>query len=261
MTEAQAPYSVAELMAVEMARNLTDDDVCCMGAVSMAPMVACRLAQLTHAPNLSFMVGGSGSFDPYLAPLPASSCDYDLLRAASSPLPLPEVILMEGRGAFSVFFAGGLQIDAYGNCNLVCIGDWAKPKLKGPGTVGLPFLPRAGRVVIYTMSHNARTLVEKVDFVSGPGFLSGPDEWKAQNLPGGGPSLVVTPLATLDFDPDTLRMRLRSVHPGVSVDQVRENTGFELVVPATVAETQPPSAAELALMRSVDSSGLLQAMG
>lgn len=251
-------WAVQELMAVEMSRQLSDGEVAIMGAVSALPMAACRLAQVTHAPGLWYVAGGSGAVNPHLSPLPQSSCDERLLDA-DCVLPLPEVVMLEGRGdVFDVFFAGGLQIDAHGNTNLEVVGDVAHPRLRGPGGVGLPFLPLAGRVVIYTTSHDPRTFVEKVDFVSGPGFLSGLEEWQAKGRSGRGPTLVVTPLCTMDFEPTSLRMRLRSLHPGVSVQQVREATGFELGARPDMRETTAPSEDELSMLREIDSDGLLR---
>jgi glutaconate CoA-transferase, subunit B len=229
-------WSVPELMAVEMSRHVHDREVAIMGAVSALPMAACRLAQATHAPRSWFVAGGAGAVNPRAAPVPQSSCDERLLEA-DCVLPLPEVVMLEGRGdVFDVFFAGGLQIDALGNTNLERIGDGAHPRLKGPGGVGLPFLPLARRVVIYTMSHDPRTLVEKVDFISGPGASA---------------ALIVTPLCTMDFDPESHRARLRSVHPGVTEAQVREATGFELAPSDDVPETTPPSEATLTLLRRI----------
>ncbi|MDA8236122.1 MAG: hypothetical protein M0Z31_15260 [Clostridia bacterium] len=255
-------YSTSELMSCVMARHLKNGEVAVMGAVSMIPMAACRMAQLTHAPNLYYITGGSGAVNPYLEPMVPSSCDDELLRSDAA-LALPDVILLEGHGKrLDVFFGGGLQIDKYGNCNLICIGDWEKPALRGPGTVGLPFLPRAGRVVIYTMSHNAKTLIEKVDFNSGPGFLDGPESWstKAKDLPGKGPALVVTPLCVMDFDEETKVMRLKSLHPGVTLEQVVENTGFQLVIPDEIPVTQEPTSIELEYLRKVDSAGIVRNM-
>ncbi|MFI5282185.1 MAG: CoA-transferase subunit beta [Candidatus Dormibacterales bacterium] len=252
-------YSVPELMAVAMSRHLADGEVAIMGAVSALPMAACRLAQRTHAPDLWFVAGGSGAVNPHLSPIPPSSCDARLLEA-DAVLPLPEVVMLEGRGdVFDVFFAGGLQIDAHGNANLEVVGDPASPRLRGPGGVGLPFLPLAGRVVLYTMSHDVRTFVERVDFVSGPGFLGGPHEWKSSRHCGRGPALVVTPLCTFAFDDDSLRARLRTLHPGVTEKQVREATGFDLGVSGQVGQTEPPSSVELEILRGIDSGGLLRA--
>jgi glutaconate CoA-transferase subunit B len=247
-------YSTTELMAVAMARSFADGEVVVMGAVPALPMAACRLARALHAPRLSFIVGGSGTVNPEPEALPRSSCD-PALAPASTTLPLPEVVLLEGRGdAFDVFCAGGLQIDMYGNCNLIAVGDWYRPILRGPGTVGLPFLPATGRAVLYSAAHNRRTFVEQVDFVSGPGHSrrgGGRTHGRA------GPSLVITPLATLDFDTEDHRMRLASVHPGTTEDEVREATGFELPPGPPAPRTAPPTDKELAALRSIDTTGLL----
>jgi glutaconate CoA-transferase, subunit B len=248
-----AEYSTAELMATVMARQMRPGEVAIMGAVSALPQAACRLAQLTTAPGLWFIAGGSGAVNPHLDPLVASSCDERLLNA-DAVLPLSDVILLEGRGdLIDVFFAGGLQIDAHGNCNLGPVGPWSHPTLRGPGGVGLPFVSRAGRVVIYSMSHDRRTFVERVDFVSGPGFQADP-----ARLPGGGPSLIVTPLCTMDFDPGTHRARLATLHPGVTVDQVLEATGFAPILPARLETTPAPTSEEVAILRRLDPSGLLR---
>ncbi len=249
-------YSAQELMAVAMARSFVDGEVVVMGAVPALPLAACRLAKATHAPHLSYIVGGSGTVNPEPAVLPRSSCD-PALSVAPCALPLPEVVLLEGRGdALDVFCAGGLQIDVYGNTNLIVIGAWDRPTLRGPGTVGLPFLPAVRRSVLYTAAHTPRTLVERVDFVSGPGHPSSPAEKRAYR--GYGPSLVVTPLATLDFDEESRRMRLATLHPGVTEAEVRAATGFDLPSGAPLGETPAPTERELELLRQIDPEGLLR---
>ena len=183
-------WSPTELMACALARALRDGEVVVMGAVPALPLAACRLAKALHAPSLSYVVGGSGTVNPEPDALPSQSCD-PALAGGPCTLPLPEVVLLEGRGdALDVFCAGGLQIDAHGNCNLAGVGDPARPKLRGPGSVGLPFLPAVRRVLVYTLAHSPRTFVERVDFVSGDGSRA---------------ELVVTPLATMDFEPGSHR--------------------------------------------------------
>ena len=248
-------WSITELMAVVMAREFRDGEIVVMGAVPALPMAACRLARATHAPRLEFIVGGSGTVSPEPPSLPLGSCGGDLAPAATT-LPLPDVVLLEGRGdAFDVFCAGGLQIDAHGNCNLICVGSWDRPKLRGPGTVGLPFLPNTRRSILYTQSHSPRTLVERVDFVSGPGHPAGHDEARPYRKEG--PSLVVTPLATFDFSSEG-RMRIRTVHPGVRYDEVLAATGFEPAPGPEPGETPPPTDEELAILRSFDPAGILR---
>jgi len=239
-----AAYSTTDVMAVALARELRDGEVVVMGAVPALPLLACRLARSLHAPSLQYVVGGSGTVNPQLPVLTTQSCD-PRLTGGPCALPLPEVVMLEGRGdVFDVFCAGGLQIDARGNCNLVCVGDRDRPELRGPGSVGLPFLTAVQRVVAHSLSHTPRTFVERVHFVSGSGERT---------------ALVVTPLACLDKDPETSRLRLASVHPGVSVADVQAQTGFELVVPPAVPETPPPTDAELAELRRLDPTGVLAA--
>jgi glutaconate CoA-transferase subunit B len=236
-------WTPTELVAVTMARAFRDGEVVVMGAVPTIPLAACRLARSLHAPTLSYIVGGSGTVNPTPTALPSQSCD-PRLEGGPCTLPLPDVVLLEGRGdVLDVFCAGGLQVDAHGNCNLVGVGDRERPKLRGPGSVGLPFLPDVARTVIYTLAHNPRTFVERVDFVSGAGDRA---------------ELVVTPLAAMNFDPDSRRMRLASTHPGVAVEDVVEATGFELVLPASVPETPPPTPEELAALRGLDPAGSLR---
>ena len=236
-------YTPTELMAIAMARSFRDGEVVVMGAVPTIPLAACRLAQTLHAPTLSYIVGGSGTVNPTPAALPTQSCDPKL-EGGPCTLPLPDVVLLEGRGdVLDVFCAGGLQIDAHGNCNLVCVGERERPKLRGPGSVGLPFLPAVGRTIIYTLAHNPRTFVERVDFVSGAGDRA---------------ELVVTTLGTMDFDPESRRMRLASTHPGVHVDDVVAATGFQLLLPPSVPETPLPTREELAELRRLDPGGSLR---
>jgi glutaconate CoA-transferase subunit B len=234
-----------ELMVTALARGLKDKEVVIMGAFSALPMLASKLAQNTHAPNLTFICGGSGAINPMLEQLPQSSCDDRLLKAECI-YSLPDVIDLEARPEIDVFFAGGLQIDAKGNCNLIGIGQPGELKFRGPGSVGLPFLSRAGRFIIYTMAHNTRNFVPKVDFISGPGFID-------QEVLSSGPSMVVTPLCVMDFEDK--KMRLKSTHPGVTVEMVTGNTGFELVIPEKVGETPLPTQEEIDLMRRTDPLG------
>jgi glutaconate CoA-transferase subunit B len=233
-------------MCFVMASELSDGEVAIVGANSSLPMLACRAAQLMHAPNLTLIAGGSGAVNPALDPVPRSSCDYSLF-GAEAQIDVDEVIETQARCEVDVFFAGGLQIDASGNANLVCVGSRENPKLRGPGTAGLGFFPVSGRIVLYTLNHDPKTFVEKVDFVSGPG------------CPHSNMELVVTSLATMDFLEG--RMRLRTVHPGVTPEEIRELTGFELVEPEKgwkkVPETRLPDEEFLRTIRKIDRHGIV----
>lgn len=255
------PFETQELMAVVMARSLRDGEVAGTGAGSAMARAACRLAQLLHAPNLSFLAGGSAAVNPYLEPLAASSCDYTNLLCEST-LSLAELITSIPAGRVDVFFYGGLQVDRYGNVNLSLVGDPAKPKLRGPGAVALPIIGSARRGIIFVTDHSPRTFVEKVSFITAPGFLDGPESWSKAKAEGhilsDGPALVVTPLAVMDFEESSRRMRLVSVHSNVTVEQVRAATGFELIIPDEVPTTPPPNPVELRLLREMDEERLLR---
>lgn len=238
-------------MAAAISHALRDGEVTVMGANSLIPLAGARLAQLTHAPNLGVIAGASGGVNPLLDPLAPSSGDYANL-VAEAVLDFPDVLMLQMGGKIDVFFAGGLQIDRRGNCNLAFVGDAARPTLRGPGSAGVPWAGRSRRTILYTTAHTPRVFVPRVDFVS----LAG---WPENGAAGdqGRPVLVVTPLAVMDFTPGG-EMRLVSVHEGVTVDDVRQNTGFDVVMPAgEVPVTPQPTQDEMRLMREFDPDGLL----
>ncbi len=246
-----AAYSRGHVMAAAMSRHLRDGELVFMGANSLIPMAATRLAQLTHAPNLTLMAGASGGVNTLLEPLAPSSGDYANL-VAEAVLPFPDVLMLLTGGRADVFFAGGLQIDRRGNVNLAYIGPNTKPRLRGPGSAAIPWAQRAKRIILYTTSHDRRVFVPKVSFISLPGWTEG-----GNTESGGKPALVVTPLAVMDFT-DEGNMRLQSVHPGATLEEVRENTGFDLVTPPGEIPTTPePTTEEMQLMRQFDLDGLL----
>jgi glutaconate CoA-transferase subunit B len=239
-------------MAAAISHALKDGEVVVMGANSLLPLAGSRLAQLTHAPNLTIIAGASGGVNTLVEPLAPSSGDYSNL-VAEAVLEFPEVLMLQGGGRTDVFFVGGLQVDRRGNCNLVAIGPHEQPSMRGPGAAALPWAPRSRRTIIYTTSHSRRSFVERVDLVTMPGW---PVQRESERA-GGEPDLVVTPLAVLDFTPGG-EMRLKSVHPGVTMEEVRDNTGFDLALPeGDVPTTTEPTPLELGHMRQFDLDGLL----
>lgn len=240
-----------QLMAATIAHQLKDGETVVMGANSLVPMAAARLAQLTHAPNLTIIAGASGGVNTLVEPLVPSSGDYANL-IAEAVLDFPEVLMLQMGGHTDVFFAGGVQIDRYGNCNMAYVGEPTHPTLRGPGSAGIPWAVRSRRTILYTNSHTPRLFVPRVDFVSYPG-------WDVERSVGEqtGPCLVVTPLAALDFN-EAGELRLVSVHPGVTREQVAENTGFPLDMPEGAVPTTPvPTSQELQILRDLDPDGLL----
>jgi glutaconate CoA-transferase, subunit B len=251
--------SVAELMAVVMSHEFRDDDFGAVGAASQIPMCAMRLAQKTHAPNLWYLYGGSGAVNSKAKMLLESAADYRNLDGAVYRAPLMDVIDFEFSGRFTVGCFGGMQIDQYGNVNMVCIGDYARPKVRGPGTIGLAFLSSFRRILLYVQHHDPRLFVRKVDFVSGPGFGKNAALERYRPRWSQGPVVVVTPLAVMDFQTPDRRIRLRSVHPGHTAEEVQSQTGFDLVVEGNIATTPQPSPEELRIIREeIDTTGVLR---
>jgi glutaconate CoA-transferase subunit B len=256
------PPTLAEIMATVIAHSVRDGMFTGAGTGCWEVAAGLRLAQLTHAPNLSFSYGGSGAVNPKLRYLPESLNGDDPLTVCEGVISLEDVFDLEMSGRFDIMFASGMQIDQFGNVNLVSIGPHSKPKLRGPGTVGLEFAGCVNEIVYFFRAHNKHTFVPKVDFVSAFGYGEGPGGRAECGLAENhGPKLVVTNLAVLDFDDATRRMRLRSLHPGVSAERVQENTGFALIAPDAVPETTLPTPEELRLLRTeVDRGGRLRTL-
>ncbi len=246
-----APVSTNELLAIMGARELRDGQTVFTGVG--APMLATALAQRCHAPSLTMVVEG-GIVGPQWKPgwLPISTNE---IRAAYRAQMLPaitEIFLMAQRGFLDVGFIGGAQIDRHGNLNTSAIGSYDRPKVRLPGSGGANDIISLCSEVIVLTAHEPRRFVNKVDFVTSPGHLTGGDSRRRSGLLFGGVSRVVTTLGLFGFDAETRRMRLDAVHSGVTVEQVRDQTPFDLLMAQTVHTTPPPSARELAILRALD---------
>ena len=256
-------YSMAEVMVCEMARNLAGDDgtIGGAGAGAVLAMAANRLAVLTVAPNIWWFCGGSGSWNPTFSELPLTSADPRAAFGAEATNTMMQTVDMAMIGTvWGYGFNGGMQVDKYGNCNMIGIGPYEKLKVRGPGTVGTIWTATITKYYLYFWHHNKRVVVDKVDFVSSPGFLDGGDSrWRKCRADSKGPALVYTPLCVMDFDETSHRLRLRSVNPGYSVKDVIDNTGCEIIVPANVPTTKAPSETELFILRTqVDRTRVLK---
>ncbi len=250
-----ADYSIAELMAVCLAREIEDGDRILQGLYSPLPMMACLLAKNFHAPNMVYF-NTADVIDPQPKEVPFSTAGPALQERAVAYIPLWQTFDLAQRGELDLIFLGAAQVDRYGNTNLSAIGPYEKPKVRLPGGAASAHLCAIMETVIWVPRHNPRVLVEKVDFITGQGYLEGGNAREKAGIPKGGPRKVVTNLCVMDFEPQSKAMRLVSVHPGVTVDVVKEATGFELVVPGSVEETAPPTAEELEFMRRIDPNGV-----
>jgi glutaconate CoA-transferase subunit B len=257
-------YSISELMTVFLARQLNDGETLRVGVASPIPEAAVRLAHLMNGPNMELVFLGARMNVAHLEslPMPAYGWDRRVVRWAESYSDTGHRFDRVKDWSKHVFFIGGVQVDAYGNTNLIGVGsDYRRLAFRGPGSVGTPSLStHVGRYYIVLNNHNPRVLVERCDYISAYGWgRGGADARRKLGLPGGGPQCCITPLCIMDFAEDTRRMRLKSVHPGIPVTAVQPATGFELVIPPSVPETEPPSAEELQVLRTrVDLEGRLR---
>jgi len=257
-------YTIPELMAVFLARELKDGEVLRVGVATPVAEAAVRLAHLMHGPNMDLVFLGVRMNVAHLEtiPMPAFGWDRRVVRWAESYSDTGHRFDRIKDWSNNVFFIGGIQVDAYGNTNLIGVGpDYKRLKFRGPGSVGIPTLStHVGRYYIVLNNHSPRVLVEKCDYISAYGWgTGGTDARTRMGIPGGGPKYCMTPLCIFDFAEETRRMHLKSVHPGVTVEMVKRQTGFEPEIPAAVPTTELPSEEELEMLRTrVDLAGRLR---
>ncbi len=244
-------YSLRELMAVVAAKQLLDGKAVSVG--TGLPLVAAMFAQLTHAPNLVIFFE-AGGIAPQLPTLPVSVGDSRTIHKALCTTTLIDIMDSMRRGFIDYAFLGGAQIDGYGNLNSTMIGDdYEKPKVRFPGSGGAnDFGSLAWETLIIMDRHSPRRFIEKVDFITTPGFLYGPGAREEEGLSENtGPSRVITDLCLMDFEPESKRMRLIAAHPGITVDDVIKATGFELIIADDMETTKPPTVEDLRLLHEV----------
>jgi glutaconate CoA-transferase subunit B len=210
------------------------------------------LAQRTTAPNLGilFEAGGVG---PLLPSMPISVGDSRTFYRGLMATSMADVMETCQRGLVHYTFLGGAQIDAYGNLNSTCIGsDYERPRVRLPGSGGANDLASFCWRIMVVTNHDRRRFVEKLDFLTTPGYLTGPGAREKAGLPAGtGPYRVITDLAVLGYHSQSCRMQVLSLHPGTELDQVCQATGFELEVAERIEKTAAPTSVELEILRTV----------
>ena len=257
MMTSMSDYTATELLAVMSARLLRDGQVVFAGVG--IPLLAATLAQRLHAPGLTILFEG-GVIGAFIEPgkLPPSTNEQRCTRRANMVLSSTDVLLLLQRGYVDIGFMGGAQIDQYGNLNSSFIGDPAHPKTRLPGTGGGNDIASLAQMIV-AMKHEKRRFVQRVDFITSPGFLHGSDSRQKSGLLAGGMFRVVTDLAVFGFDQSTKRMQVISLNPGVSREQLQDNTGFQLEFCAHPGVTEPPTDHELKMLRELDPEQLYTA--
>jgi glutaconate CoA-transferase subunit B len=242
-------YTTSEMMAVAASRALTSDDICFVGIGT--PSLACNLARLTHAPNIT-LIYESGTIGTKPDVLPLSIGDPELCETARCTVSVPEMFgyWLQG-GRISVGFLGGAQLDKFANINSSVIGSYEHPKVRLPGGGGAPEIASSCGQVYVVMAQSRRSFVEKVDFITSFGHGDGGDHRQRLGLRTAGPTLAITDLCIMKPDPETKELTVVSLHPGVTREQVQANTGWAPRFADSVAETPAPSEQELAVLRDL----------
>ncbi len=248
-------YTKSELMIVNAARELVGERVVFVGVG--IPNIAVNLAQRTVAPDME-MVYEAGVFGARPTRLPLSIGDPCLVTGATLACGMPDLFMyyLQG-GLIDVGFLGGAQIDRYGNINTTVIGDYENPRVRLPGSGGACEIALLARKIMIITRMQRRRFPERVDFVTSAGFLGGGNEREKLNIPGQGPAVVVTDMGVLRFHPGSREMYLTALHPSATVEQVRENAGWDLMVADKLEITEPPTAEEIRIIRvELDPQGI-----
>ena len=242
-------YTPAEMMTITAARALGNDDICFVGIG--LPSAACNLARLTHAPRVQ-LIYESGTLGTRPKVLPLSIGDGELCETALTTVSVPEVFRywLQG-GRISVGFLGGAQVDRFGNLNTTVIGDYAKPRVRLPGSGGATEIAMSCAQIYIIMRQGSRSFVKQLDFLTTLGHGRTGRERRELGLGTKGPVLLVTDLCVMRPDAETNEMMVTSLHPGITREQVRENTSWGVRFAGKPAETEPPAAIELEALRDL----------
>jgi glutaconate CoA-transferase subunit B len=242
-------YTSGEMMTISAARMLRDGQICFVGIG--LPSTAANLARLTHAPEI-VLVYESGPIGAKPSVLPLSIGDGNLAETADTVVSTPEIFRywLQG-GRIDVGFLGAAQIDRFANINTTVIGDYRKPSIRLPGAGGAPEISSSAKEVFIVVKQSKRTFVEKVDFITSAGFLTGGDSRKRAGIPGSGPTAVITDLCILRPDPQTCELTVASIHPGIARESLAEKTGWNLRFSENCDETPPPTPCELEALRDL----------
>lgn len=251
MAETATDYTIDELMAAVLAGELRDGDMGMGTAMTYLADAAVCLAKLTHAKALIYYA--HNGWDPIEYTISALH-NVDHVTKTSVFIPdWQDIMSLDLRGKIDFQIAAPAQIDCFGNMNNNLIGKFKQPDVRLPGSVGLPEIAcYHKKTLLYEPRHIPRVFVEQVDFVAGLGFSQGGMNARAnQGIIGGGPSIVVSNLGVMDFEETTGRMRLKSLHPGVTLEDIRWNTGFDMIIPENIPETEKPTVQQVNLLRTV----------
>lgn len=236
-----------EIMVTRAAKELVNGNVVFVGIG--LPNLACNLARRLQAPDL-ILIYESGAVGAVPSRLPLSIGDPCLVTDSISVCSMVEVFnyYLQG-GMIDVGFLGGAQVDRFGNINSTVIGEYARPKVRLPGSGGACEISIHSKKIILILKQNAKAFPEKIDFITSPGYIDRNNQRSRYGMPGKGPVLVITDLGVYKFSDATHEMVLSEIHPGISIEMIRENLGWEVLVNEKLEQTSPPTEEELRIIR------------
>lgn len=237
-----------EHMAVAASREIADSEVAFIG--TGLPMVAAYLAKATHAPNVTLMFE-SGIIDPRPVDLATGVGDYRLVHGATKVAGTFYALSLLQQGKVNIGFLGTAEIDPFGNLNSTVIGPYERPTVRLPGSGGANDIASMAKRFVVIARLDKRRFVERLQYLTTPGFLDGPGGRERAGLPGGGPVRVITDLAILGFHPETRRLRIEQLYPGGDIEEVRAKCGFALDTADDLREALAPTPHQLQLLRDV----------
>lgn len=258
-------YEPDELVVVCLSRAIKDGDEVTVGTGTPLPGVAYMLARRTHAPNTVYRHPHGGTLGGEAHKIGIALTESLVLRSYVKLCTGTEIwdYIQSGKvwrkGHRMVEFFRPAQVDMYGNLNSTVIGDFNKPKVRLPSGAGIADLTSGlyWEHLVYVPRHSREVFVAKrVDFITGVGYLTGGKGREKEGIERGGPSKVITDLGIFDFEEESKRMRLISIHPGVTTQKIKENTGFDFLIRAKVEETEPPTRDQLDLIKEIDPLGV-----
>jgi glutaconate CoA-transferase subunit B len=248
-----ADYTLQELMVVVGSREIRNDDLVFVGM--RLPLLAFQLAKETHAPHAIGIFENGILRDKPSKEMLFTIGDNPNLEGATWATSMLDIMSLLQNGKVSLGFIGGAEVDRFGNLNTTYIGGKGNLQVRLPGSGGGSDIASLSKRIIIIMSHEKRRFLERVSYITSPGHGDGGD-WREKNgLRGGGPSAVVTTKGIFRFDPPMKEMVLHSLHPGVPLEEVIENTGWDLKLASKIESTKPPTRPELRIIRKQDASG------
>jgi len=240
-------YSPSEIMVCRAARELKDGDVIFVGIG--LPNLACNLARRLHAPNL-VLIYESGAVGAVPSRLPLSIGDPCLVTDSISVCSMVGVFnyYLQG-GLIDVGFLGGAQVDKFGNINSTVIGMYDSPKVRLPGSGGACEIAIHAKKIILILKQNKKTFPKKIDFITSPGFINGENQRQKHNMPGRGPVLLITDFGVYRFSEQTCEMFLTEIHPGIPLEELKDNISWHIKISPELITTNSPSKEEFRIIR------------